>query len=125
VSLEADAQRELPFRLSGQEKIAMGEIPLLGLEGEMDAAESAEVFLGGDLKQGLAGDEGVHAKQLAELSCAGLAVSLKGGVTVVAEGRLDLAGELDVVLQGKGIHRGILLAIWIWVGDCICRQIGV
>ena len=97
VALQADAERELSFLLHGQEKIAMGEIVLLGLKGEVDVAVAAVDILGGDLKYGLAGGEGIHTQEVAQRLGTSGAVDLNGCPAVPAEGGLGLCGHGHVM----------------------------
>jgi hypothetical protein len=99
VSLQANAEGKLSRLILRQKEIAMGIVSLLGLQGEMDMTVAAYDVLLGDLEAGIAGREGVHAQELAELLCAGLAVSLDRGHSVPAEGRAYLTGKRHVKMQ--------------------------
>ena len=109
VALEGGAEGELPRLGLGEEEIAMGEVALLGLEGEVDVAVAAVLALVGDLKNGVTGGEGIQTQQSGELFGAGLAVGVDGGLTVPAEGGGEGFREGDVVDVGLGIHGKILL----------------
>jgi hypothetical protein len=60
--LEGGAEGELSRLLLGEEEIAMGEVALLGLEGEVDVAVAVKLVLGGDGKDGITGSEGIQTQ---------------------------------------------------------------
>jgi hypothetical protein len=89
VALECGAEGELPRLILGKQKIAMGKVALLGLEGEVDMAVPVKLVLGGDLKDGLAQGKVIQSQQLAEFGGTGLAVGFDGSYAVPAEGGMQ------------------------------------
>lgn len=104
VALEGGAEGELARLLLREEEIAMSEVALLGLEGEVDVAVTVKLVLGGDFKEGIAGGEGVQAQKLGELGGTDLAVGLNRGRAVPAKGGDQGLGEGDMMVEGEGIH---------------------
>ena len=62
VTLESGAKGENSCLVPGEEKIAMSEVTLLGLKGEMNVAVAVQLILGDDLKDGITGCEVVQTQ---------------------------------------------------------------
>ena len=62
MALQANAQGQGAVLHGGQEQVAMGKVPFLGLEGEVDVAVFAHHILLGDLKDGLAGRDLIESQ---------------------------------------------------------------
>jgi hypothetical protein len=102
--LEAGAEGELPCLMQGKQEITMGKVALLGLQGEVDAAQALYLLLRGDLEDRLTGGEGIQTQKLLQLFGTGGTVGIDIGFPIPAEGGSMDTGESDMMYQRKSVE---------------------